>query len=101
MQVMKAGAIAVPMQTQQIYLARLATGASASWKAEGQPIADSTPTFERVILTAKTLPVLVKISAELFEDLSAEATNADLALDRPCVSARERRRPGANRHPER
>jgi HK97 family phage major capsid protein len=73
MQVMRAGATTVPMLTQQMYLARLAGGASVSWKAEGQPITDSTPTFERVVLTAKTLPVLVKISAELFEDLSPEA----------------------------
>jgi HK97 family phage major capsid protein len=94
MQVMRAGATTVPMATQQMYLARLADGASASWKAEGQPITDSTPTFERVTLTAKTLPVLVKISAELFEDLSVEAAVTieneislalSLELDRACL----------------
>jgi HK97 family phage major capsid protein len=94
MQVMKAGAITVPMETQQMYLARLAGAAGASWKAEGQPIVDSTPTFERVVLTAKTLPVLVKISVELFEDLSVGATETiereissalSLELDRACL----------------
>jgi HK97 family phage major capsid protein len=73
MQVMKAGATTVPMTTQQMYLARLAGGANVSWKAEGDPITDSTPTFERIVLNAQTLPVLVKISAELFEDASPEA----------------------------
>ncbi len=94
MQVMRAGATTVPMQTQQMYLARLSGPASASWKVESQPIADSTPTFERIVLTAKTLPVLVKISAELFEDLSPEATatierelslTLSLELDRACL----------------
>ena len=77
-----------------MYLARLSGPASASWKVESQPIADSTPTFERIVLTAKTLPVLVKISAELFEDLSPEATatierelslTLSLELDRACL----------------
>jgi HK97 family phage major capsid protein len=59
---MRAGATTVPMLTQQQYLARLAGGAGVAWKAEGQPITESTPTFERVTLTAKTLPVLVRLS---------------------------------------
>lgn len=94
MQVMALGATTVPMLTQQLYLARLAGGAAVSWKAEGQPITDSTPTFERVVLTAKTLPVLVKISVELFEDASPEAMETiereislalSLELDRACL----------------
>jgi HK97 family phage major capsid protein len=94
MQVMKAGATTVPMTTQQMYLARMAGGADVSWKVEGSPIADSTPTFERITLTAKTLPVLVKISAELFEDASPEAMDTierelslalSLELDRACL----------------
>lgn len=75
MAVMKLGATTVPMTTQQMYLARLAGGANVSWKSEGAAITESSPTFERVTLTAKTLPCLVRISAELFEDLSPEATD--------------------------
>jgi HK97 family phage major capsid protein len=75
MAVMQLGATTVPMLTQQMYLARLAGGADVSWKTEGAAITESSPTFERVTLTAKTLPCLVRISAELFEDLSPEATD--------------------------
>lgn len=73
MQVMRAGATTVPMTTQQMYLARLSGAANVRWKTEGATISDSTPTFERIVLTAKTLPVLCKISAELLEDASPEA----------------------------
>jgi HK97 family phage major capsid protein len=75
MAVMRLGATTVPMTTQQMYLARLAGGADVSWKSEGSAITESSPTFERVTLTAKTLPCLIRISAELFEDLSPEATD--------------------------
>jgi HK97 family phage major capsid protein len=75
MAVMRLGATTVPMTTQQLYLARLAGGANVSWKSEGSAITESSPTFERLTLTTKTLPCLVRISAELFEDLSPEATD--------------------------
>jgi HK97 family phage major capsid protein len=94
MAVMKLGATTVPMKSNELYLARLAGGASPAWKSEGATISDSTPTFERIVFNAKTLPVLVKISAELFEDLSPEATDLiereislslSLELDRACL----------------
>jgi HK97 family phage major capsid protein len=94
MQVMRAGATTVPMTTEQLYLARLAGGASPAWKSEGAAIADSSPTFERIVFNAKTLPVLVKISAELFEDMSPAASeliereislSLSLELDRACL----------------
>ncbi len=94
MAVMKLGATTVPMTTQQMYLARLAGGANVSWKSEGAAITESSPTFERVTLTAKTLPCLVRISAELFEDASPEAMDTierelalalSLELDRACL----------------
>jgi HK97 family phage major capsid protein len=94
MAVMKLGATTVPMASQQMYLARLAGGANVSWKSEGAAITESSPTFERVTLTAKTLPCLVRISAELFEDASPEAMDTverelslalSLELDRACL----------------
>lgn len=75
MAVMRLGATTVPLSTQQTYLARLAGAADVSWKTEGDPITESSPTFERVTLTSKTLPCLVRLSAELWEDLSPEATD--------------------------
>jgi HK97 family phage major capsid protein len=94
MQVMRAGATTVPMDTEQLYLARLAGGASPAWKIENDQVSDSTPMFERIVFNAKTLPVLVKISAELFEDLSPAASDLiereislslSLELDRACL----------------
>jgi HK97 family phage major capsid protein len=94
MRVMQAGATTVPLTTQQTYVPRLSGGVSPTWKTEGNAIADMSMTFERVTFTPATLPVLVKISAELFEDLSPEATDViegeitqalSLELDRACL----------------
>jgi len=94
MQTMQAGATTVPMTAATLNLARLATGATVSWKAEGQPIVESQPGFERLTLTAHTLPIVIRLSAELFEDLSPEANDLiereislalSLEVDRACL----------------
>jgi HK97 family phage major capsid protein len=95
MRTMQAGATTVPLITEQTYMARLAGGtAPVSWKTEGNAITTSDMTFERITFNAQTLPVIVKISAELFEDLSPEATDTieneisqalSLELDRACL----------------
>ncbi|MGD0165794.1 MAG: phage major capsid protein [Gaiellaceae bacterium] len=95
MRVMQAGATTVPMTTEQLYAARLSGGTTpVSWHSEGDPVSSSDMEFERITFQAKTLPVIVKISAELFEDLSAEAsatiereisTALSLELDRVCL----------------
>jgi HK97 family phage major capsid protein len=72
--VFQAGAVTVPMIVDTLNLARLTGGASASWKSEGNAVAESSMTFDRVVLKTKTLPVLVKLSQELFDDLSPEAS---------------------------
>lgn len=69
----QAGARTVPMTVDQLSIARLTGGASVAWKSEGSAITESNLTFDRVTFTARTLPILVKVSQELFEDLSAEA----------------------------
>jgi HK97 family phage major capsid protein len=95
MRVMQAGATTVPLTTQTTYMARLASGTTpVAWHAESGLVSTSDMGFERVVFTAKTLPVIVKISAELFEDLSPEATTTieneislalSLELDRACL----------------
>jgi HK97 family phage major capsid protein len=73
--VFQAGAQTVPMTVDVLNLARLTGGASASWKTEGAAVAESAMTFDRVVLKTKTLPVMVKLSQELFDDMSPEASN--------------------------
>lgn len=74
-QVFAAGATTVPMTVDQLYLARLTGGATVSWKQEGSPITESSMTFDRVTLHAQTLPILVRMSQELFDDLSPAASS--------------------------
>ncbi len=72
--VFEAGVSLVPMTVNQLSLARLLTPGSASWKSENDPVGESADlTFDRVTLTAKTLPILARMSRELFDDLSDEA----------------------------
>jgi HK97 family phage major capsid protein len=95
MRTMQAGATTVPLATETTYMARLASGSTpVSWKVENNTIADSSMTFERIVFNAQTLPVLVKLSVELFEDLSPQATDTieaeiskalSLELDRACL----------------
>lgn len=70
-QVFAAGATVVPMDSDQVSVPRLAGGVQAQWKVENAPVAESDPAFERVTLVAKTLPVLTRISMELFEELGS------------------------------
>src|SRR5579862_233180 len=72
--VLQAGASIVPMETEYLLFARLTGGVTPAWKSEGDTIVDQSMTFDRITLQAKTLPLLVKISQELFDDLSPEAS---------------------------
>jgi HK97 family phage major capsid protein len=78
--VMKAGAQTVPMSSDTLHLARLAqpgiflagaptvNAAVGGWKLENDPISEADLVLERVTFTAHTLPLLLKMSVELFED---------------------------------
>jgi HK97 family phage major capsid protein len=79
--VQKAGAQIVPMSTEVVHLARLAQPgiangspltnmAPGAWKLENDLIDEGSLTLERATLTARTLPLLLKMSVELFEDAS-------------------------------
>jgi HK97 family phage major capsid protein len=94
MQVMRAGAQTVPMTSDKEHIPRLTGGATVGWKSEGAAISESDMTFDRVSFTARTLPILVKMSQELFDDLTPEAADGieremsealALELDRVCL----------------
>ncbi|MFY9579820.1 MAG: phage major capsid protein [Gaiellaceae bacterium] len=84
MKVQAAGLTVVPMNFDTLYLGRLDSNSGVSWKTEGSPITASDLTFSRVTFNAKTLPILVQLSRELFEDLSSEAASL---IERELVQA--------------
>jgi HK97 family phage major capsid protein len=94
MVVMRAGAQTVPMTSDTLHIARLAqpgihTGSPAAnaavggWKAENDPITEADLTLERVTFTARTLPLLIKMSVELSED----SQNIDAVIEREMSAA--------------
>jgi HK97 family phage major capsid protein len=64
----RAGAITVPLTSDQNFYAKLLTDPVPAWRAEAAPVAESDPTFGRVALTPRSLAVQVKVSQELLED---------------------------------
>jgi HK97 family phage major capsid protein len=69
MQVLRAGAVTVPMTAQTLKLARLTGEGTPGWKNEGATItATADLAFDAVTFTARTLTRVVTLSAELFED---------------------------------
>ena len=86
MVVMRAGAQTVPMTSDTLHLARLAQpGATPApaWKVENAPITESALVLERVTFTARTLPMLIKLTVELSED----STNIDTIIEREMSQA--------------
>jgi HK97 family phage major capsid protein len=71
--VFQAGAMTAIMETDTLNLARLATGSTASWKLENDPVTSSDMVWERVQLVSKTVVVQQLLSRELYEDLTPEA----------------------------
>ncbi|MCK4413974.1 MAG: phage major capsid protein [Candidatus Eisenbacteria sp.] len=68
-----AGAQTLPMATAEVHLARVTGDASAFWRQEHGAITESDPAFERIILKAMALGILVRGSVELLEDSPAMA----------------------------
>src|SRR5207248_11478832 len=71
----QAGVRTVPMESDTLMFARLSGGVTPAWKNEGDEIAEQAMSFDRVTLKPQTLPLLVKISQELFDDISPEAAS--------------------------
>jgi len=69
----QAGVQVIPMTSNELNFGRLTGGVTPTWKTEAAAISDQSMTFDRVTLRPQTLPLLVKISQELFDDLSSSA----------------------------
>lgn len=69
-QVVRAGAMTVPMESSTLKMARLASDVTAAWRAENAAITFSDNTFECVTFTAHTLAAGAKLPIELVEDAS-------------------------------
>jgi HK97 family phage major capsid protein len=79
----RAGARIVPMDSDVVNIARLASGPTLAWKSENSAITAGDLTLKRVQFTARTLPVLVKMSLELAED----SKNIDAVIERELSAA--------------
>ncbi len=87
--VIRAGAVTVPMDSDTLQIAKLASDPAFAWRAELAAVGTGDPTFSRVLFTAKSCAVLVKCSRELLEDsvnaeqmlLQAFANAAALEID--------------------
>ena len=66
--VIQAGARTVPMDSQTLKIARVATDPTASWKVENATAGESSPTVDSILLTAQLLAVYLRVSIELVED---------------------------------
>lgn len=75
-QVVRAGAVTIPMLAQTLAIARVTGDPTAAWHAEAAAIAGSDLTFDRVTFTAQTLAAAALLSVELAED----AANADSVI---------------------
>lgn len=64
----RAGAITVPLGSDNNVIAKLVTDPVPAWRAENGAIEESEMTFDKVTFQPKSLAVLVKVSRELLED---------------------------------
>lgn len=64
----KAGALQLPMHTHQLIVPKLLTDVSVTWRAENASVLEGDPSFGAVVLTAKSLSGIVKVSRELLQD---------------------------------
>jgi HK97 family phage major capsid protein len=67
-QVIRAGAVTIPMQAQTLKIARQTGDVTSAWKAENAGITFSDSNFDVVTFTAQTLVAGSKLSIEIVED---------------------------------
>ncbi|MDH3669344.1 MAG: phage major capsid protein [Paracoccaceae bacterium] len=82
-QVIRAGAVTVPLTSDQHYIAKVASDAVPAWRSEAGSVAESDPSFARVELVPRSLAVLTKLSRELMED----TLNLETALPQMLAAA--------------
>jgi HK97 family phage major capsid protein len=91
--VLNAGAKVVPLESNKVVMATIATDPTAAWRAENAAVSESDPVFGNVQFTAQTLAFYFKTSVELLQDSVNlnEAVQAVIAgamageLDRVCL----------------
>ncbi|MFP1631215.1 phage major capsid protein [Zhengella sp. ZM62] len=66
--VFRAGAITVPLSSDNLAIAKVATDPVPAWRNENAAVAESDPTFAQVTFTPRSLAVLVKVSREVLMD---------------------------------
>lgn len=74
--VLEAGAVVVPMDSDDVSVPRLASSAVPAWRLEHGAVAESDPGFERVRFQAKTIACFARASYELMQDMSAQSASA-------------------------
>jgi HK97 family phage major capsid protein len=65
---MRAGALTVPMEANELQLARLTGDPTAQWRPEMAKVVSSNLSFDRITLRLKTLAAIIPVSIELIED---------------------------------
>ncbi len=70
--VIDAGARVVPMTSDSLAIPRITGPSTPAWRAELAAVTASQQTFDRVTFKPKTAATLVRLSMELFEDLTQE-----------------------------
>jgi HK97 family phage major capsid protein len=76
----RAGALTIPMVSKNLRVVKIVTDPTAQWRGEGQTIDESDGTFEGVNLTAHSLAALVRVNAELLDDVPTFAATLDMQL---------------------
>jgi HK97 family phage major capsid protein len=74
--VLQAGAALLPMDAKTVQIGRLTADPTAAFRTEGSTVTASDPTFDNVVLDAKTMSALVVGSLEWFMD----ADNVDAVV---------------------
>jgi HK97 family phage major capsid protein len=78
--VIRAGALTIPMQNQNLRVVQVLTDPTAAWRAEGVAISESEGTFSALNLTAYSLAALVRVNNELLDDAAMFAATLDQQL---------------------
>lgn len=79
----RAGARTVQMPSSTLAIAKLTGDPTVAWRAEGGSVAESDPTFGRVLFEAKSLACIVKVSRELM----ADTVNAGAMIEQSLIAA--------------
>jgi HK97 family phage major capsid protein len=75
-----AGALTIPMTTNNMTMVRVISDPTATWRAEGQTISESDATFGAILLSPNSVAALVRVNAELMADAENFAAQLDAQL---------------------